>query len=350
MQTIFPWAREAEPVGFQTVINWIPYGNGSHLLSCVARTDLEEVVVGNVQVEVRNTEVDDFYRRIFTDRDRFRQERRLQELIPILACQECRGPLSQEAAGHLKCTRCSREYPLLGAVPVTICGEPEYPVEEFFLDSPSSNHQYPNPILVKLEEILRAGGLVLDLGAGRKTFGAPGLIQLEICNYPFADVVNQSEELPFRDETFDLVVSLAVTEHVKKPWILASEIQRVTKPRGEVFVDSAFLQPLHGYPSHYYNMTANGLSGLFSEMEVLSLAPAAYQHPWFVVRWFLGSLVADLEEEDRSLLGGMTVEELLAEAARFCTRSGAGRLGEIRLEPDRIEELAAGFTLHCRKP
>ena len=349
VQAAFPWAREAEPVGFQAVINWTLYDNGPHVLSCVARSGLEKAVLQSAEVRVENSDLDRFYRRIFTGVDRARQESRLRELIQILACQECRGPLSRETAERLSCTCCGSEYPLLGAVPVTVRGGPEYPVEESRLKSPSSNHQYPDPILTKLEETLQAGGVALDLGAGRKTFGAPALIQLEICNYPFTDIVNQSEELPFLDDTFDLVVSLAVTEHVKRPWILASEIQRVTKPGGEVFVDSAFLQPLHGYPSHYFNMTAAALGGLFPGMEVLSLAPAPYQHPWFVIRWILSSLVSSLNEGDRSRLGGMTVDQLLKEVSRFCTRDGEGSLAEVRLKVETIAELAAGFTLHGRK-
>ena len=199
-------------------------------------------------------------------------------------------------------------------------GEPKYAVEESRLASPSSDHQYPDLVLLQLEKTLGSGGVALDLGAGRRSFGGlPGLVQLEICRYPFTDVVNQSERLPFRDAAFDLVVSLAVTEHVERPWVLASEIQRVTKPGGEIIVDSAFLQPLHGYPDHYFNMTSSALRSLFRGTEVLSLEPAAYQSPWFSIRWILSSLIGALDAGRRSLLSEMRIGQLLEEVSQLCS-------------------------------
>ena len=71
------------------------------------------------------------------------------------------------------------------------------------------------------------------------------------------------EDLPFRDNSFDAVLSLAVLVHVKKPWRCANEMMRVLKPGGEIMCAVPFLSPVHGYPDHYYNMTANGLRNLF---------------------------------------------------------------------------------------
>ena len=40
------------------------------------------------------------------------------------------------------------------------------------------------------------------------------------------------------------------------------------KPGGRIFAAVPFLQPYHGYPDHYYNMTAAGLRNLFADLEV----------------------------------------------------------------------------------
>ena len=45
-----------------------------------------------------------------------------------------------------------------------------------------------------------------------------------MCANPFTDVVNQAVTLPFHDDSFDLVISLAVTEHVKDPWVFTREL------------------------------------------------------------------------------------------------------------------------------
>ncbi|HSF20323.1 MAG TPA: class I SAM-dependent methyltransferase [Vicinamibacteria bacterium] len=223
-----------------------------------------------------------------------------------------------------------------------------YPVEESSLRSPPSSYQYPDRVLLELEKTIRQGGLALDIGSGRRAFGADRLVQVEICKYPFTDVVHQSEELPFADEVFDLSFSLAVTEHVERPWRLATEIQRVTKPGGDIIVDAAFLQPVHGYPSHFFNMTRSALESLFPDTEVLSLEAAPYQHPWFSIRWILGALLADLEPGSRSMLGAMTIDQLLTETNRFCEGQRTA-LRDVALPVSKVDELAAGFTIHCRK-
>jgi hypothetical protein len=40
---------------------------------------------------------------------------------------------------------------------------------------------------------------------------------------------------------------------------------RVLKPGGKAYTLCAFLQPLHGYPDHYFNATESGLARLFSD-------------------------------------------------------------------------------------
>ena len=225
---------------------------------------------------------------------------------------------------------------------------PEYAVDEALLGSPPSNNPYPGPVLSELQKIISTGGLALDVGSGRRSFGFHELVQMEICAYPHTDVINQSENLPFRDGSFDLVFSLAVTEHVRRPWVLASEMQRVVKKGGTIHVDSAFLQPIHGYPSHYFNMTHSALRALFNELEVVSLQPAPYQHPWYSINWILDHALADLPPDQKELLCAMTLEAILAELKRYCTNQ-SGVFAGISLPQHRIEELAAGFTLIGQK-
>ena len=70
---------------------------------------------------------------------------------------------------------------------------------------------------------------------------------------------------PFVDGAFDAVISIAVLEHVKDPFRCAREIARVLKPGGEIICCVPFLQPYHGYPHQYYNMTHQGIANLFSD-------------------------------------------------------------------------------------
>ncbi|HXY44286.1 MAG TPA: class I SAM-dependent methyltransferase, partial [Acidimicrobiales bacterium] len=76
--------------------------------------------------------------------------------------------------------------------------------------------------------------------------------------------------LPFRGETFDIVHSQAVFEHVANPFSAAQELIRVTKPGGLVLTEVAFLQPLHAVPYHFFNMTLWGVEELFADCEIVA--------------------------------------------------------------------------------
>lgn len=49
-------------------------------------------------------------------------------------------------------------------------------------------------------------------------------------------VVGTGAQLPFRDESFDVVYSSNVLEHVSEPWTVAEEMLRVLRPGGLAFI------------------------------------------------------------------------------------------------------------------
>jgi SAM-dependent methyltransferase len=344
----FPHAADYGPLGFEESVNWLRYPNGQHTVECFARGPKRRFSIGKAVVNVANGAQDEFYQRISTRLDDAARDSKLSLVLQVLACPECRAAFERTSENQLRCCGCRHTYPMLDRSPVLLPGTPEHAIDERALDSPASNNPYPEIVLSALERVSKADGLTLDIGAGRRGYGAGRLVQLEICKYPFTDVVSQFEELPFADDSFDLVFSLAVTEHVKKPWVLAAEMQRVTKPGGEIIVDSAFLQPIHGYPNHYFNMTDVALRDLFARTEVLSLVTAPYQTPWFALRWILNSLMRDLNGDTARIFQRMTVSELLHEGNLLCNGLPS-KLHAIPLSETTVRKAAAGFTLHCRK-
>jgi SAM-dependent methyltransferase len=75
-------------------------------------------------------------------------------------------------------------------------------------------------------------GLILDCGAGRRDTYYLNVINFEIVDCDTTDVLGVGEYLPFQDNVFDAVISIAVLEHVRDPFKCASEISRVLK-RGD---------------------------------------------------------------------------------------------------------------------
>jgi SAM-dependent methyltransferase len=191
-----------------------------------------------------------------------------------------------------------------------------------------SNNEYDSYAMDLIEK--HRDGLILDCGAGRRSVYFDNVVNFEIVDYDTTDVRGVGEMLPFIDNSFDAVFSLAVLEHVKDPFTCAREIVRVLKPGGDLMCAVPLLQPVHGYPNHYYNMTAQGLQNLFPEQiaidrhEVYSTVLPIWSLTWIIRNWadgltgpakqeFLNLRMAELLDGGGQYLDRSFVRELSAE-------------------------------------
>lgn len=111
-----------------------------------------------------------------------------------------------------------------------------------------------------------SGGLALDCGAGgRKMAGA---VSLEIEAHPNNSVQASGLDLPFRDGSFDVVLSQAVLEHVTDPQRYVDECVRVLVPGGALYIEAAFMQPVHQAPIHFQNFTPFGLAHVCQALKI----------------------------------------------------------------------------------
>ena len=119
---------------------------------------------------------------------------------------------------------------------------------------------------------------------------------------------------PIADNSLDGIGCFAVLEHVERPWEAAVEFRRMLKPGGKVFIDWPFLQPVHGYPSHYYNATRQGLFRMFGDdgWQVEMCDTLHNQTPDHTVSWVLNELVGALTPEMRERVISMNVGQLRA--------------------------------------
>ncbi|PIE60667.1 MAG: methyltransferase type 11 [Desulfobulbus propionicus] len=161
-------------------------------------------------------------------------------------------------------------------------------------------------------------GLILDCGSGFRPVYYENVVNYEIVPYPTTDVVGFAEDLPFADNSFDAVFSFAVLEHVKLPFDAAREMCRVLKPGGKMAVCAAFLQPVHGYPHHYFNMTRMGIQTLFEEdidIEKQFINPGT--GPIWTLSWFLRRWVDQLEGKDKKRFMKMKVADLIEHPLKY---------------------------------
>jgi SAM-dependent methyltransferase len=199
----------------------------------------------------------------------------LRDALALLRCLDCRMSLelrgSDGAAGAtLTCTGCSREYPVVDGTPVLLRQEAiaaqagseaelrrrtaesfAYEWEHFGELRPEWELNFRQYMRPHKPEWFR-DRLVLDVGAGsgRHSHEAHRLgarviavdvgdaIHVARRNLPPEVVTVQAdaEELPFEDETFDLVMAIGVLHHLPYPRRALRSLGRLVRPGGYVHI------------------------------------------------------------------------------------------------------------------
>ena len=118
-----------------------------------------------------------------------------------------------------------------------------------------------------------AGARVLDVGGGPGYFAAsfeqrgaryvgvePDAGEMAAAGISVANAVRASGlALPFRDGAFDVTYSSNVAEHVARPWDMAEEMWRVTRPGGLVIVSyTVWLGPFGGHETGLWQHYVGG--------------------------------------------------------------------------------------------
>jgi len=190
-------------------------------------------------------------------------------------------------------------------------------------------------------------GPVLDLGSGHNSNVFPdfGTVKLDIFPFPNVDVVGYGENLPFKPDTFEAIISMSAFEHVQNPFLLAHNIKQTLAPDGELYIETAFLQPVHAYPNHYFNMTKQGLEYLCSDFDKIGSGVHIHQFPSFTLNWILKSWCKKLNGKNKEDFLNVTVREILEE---YSSNQFSRRWMDTFSTED-LEELACGVYFHGRK-
>jgi SAM-dependent methyltransferase len=206
----------------------------------------------------------------------------------IVICPNCRNNLRIEDSGA-ECVQCGDFYPISDKNNLDLRLRRGKKVEATFELGPHANRRRrpefgvmkanPAPEVPYLTSDLpihlspamashiprapAAGSRCLDLGCGAGAYRG-ALEKAGYCwigfdySHPKAPLWADAHALPFPDNTFDFIISLAVLEHIEYPAIMLREINRVLKPGGVYLGSVTYLVPFHDAAS-YFNMTHYGV-------------------------------------------------------------------------------------------
>lgn len=133
-----------------------------------------------------------------------------------------------------------------------------------------SNEDWVNYLV---ENFNKSGLRILEIGSRnvcgnplRSRFSKADYTGFDIYEGDNVDICGNAHQLSsyFPEQSFDLIFSSAVFEHLYAPWIVAEEISKLLKVGGYCFTETHFSFISHERPWHFFQFSDMGLKALFN--------------------------------------------------------------------------------------
>jgi len=131
-----------------------------------------------------------------------------------------------------------------------------------------------SPVLInpfsqrKIQRILKdfdEDSIILNFGSGPMYYmNRKDIINVDLSCFDEVDIIANVANLPVENETVDLVINVAMLEHVAEPQKVVGEMHRILKPGGRVICYVPFMVPFHAAPNDFHRWTVSGIQKLFS--------------------------------------------------------------------------------------
>ena len=207
----------------------------------------------------------------------------LDDLLPLLRCPETGEQLLKLNDSMLITPSGGKMWPI-------VKGRPVFTAEGDGITVHPETHLSNNIPEGAIRIIEQTPGLVLNLSAGGTAVSYPNVVELEYSIFKHTHVAGDVHRLPFQDNVFEAVVCLNAFEHYRDPHGAMNEINRILKPGGRLFMHTAFMQPLHEAPHHYYNCTEFGLREWLRSFQVEELTVSSNFNPVYSLSWLTSEL------------------------------------------------------------
>ncbi|TSC74224.1 MAG: methyltransferase type 11 [Parcubacteria group bacterium Gr01-1014_33] len=118
--------------------------------------------------------------------------------------------------------------------------------------------------------IPKDSGLIVNIGSGTRRIRSD-VLNVDILPLSHVDIIADAANLPFRDDSLDMVISEVTLEHLAEPQKAIQEMHRVLKPSGFIYVTAPFLYPFHESPNDYSRWTRNGFARELSCFRIIKI-------------------------------------------------------------------------------
>lgn len=234
-----------------------------------------------------------------------------------------------------------------------ICGKPS--IDDIHLHKNSKTKRSTIASHTNIWEWVRSVGAnknlrVLEIGSRSVISDALWKAVIPNCQYTGfdvldgknVDVVGDAHRLSdyFKPESFDLVISFAVFEHLAMPWVVAEEISKVLDVGGHLCVETHFSFSEHELPWHFFQFNSRALELLFCPelgFEIIDSgldSPIVGRFSHFSAEYLQGKLVSDLYCHS-SIIAKKIRSKDLKENGQFDWRKVALRVSKESMYPDK---------------
>jgi hypothetical protein len=135
----------------------------------------------------------------------------------------------------------------------------------------------------------KEGMRILEIGSrevtgvsdARKRFAKAEYVGFDYYPGPNVDVVGDAHKLSeyFKGQKFDLIYTSACFEHFAMPWLVATEMSKLLRVGGVLFVETHFSFSSHERPWHFFQFSDMALRVLFSPALGIECIEAGMSNP-----------------------------------------------------------------------